>query len=194
MMSDNEMFKTTLMGGYDRDDVVEQFSALKDAHAATKTELKKALADKEVQIADLTKKIAENTKQRESLERDITEKYQKYIDHHNSISSLLVDAQIKADEIISDANKTRDNMIEVTEEEIKRKLADVQTEVDKKIAEGERRYKALQGEMDEITELVNQAQKRFMSSYKEVHKIISDRPKKEADNEDEGYEDAVAKE
>ena len=194
MMSDNEMFKTTLMGGYDRDDVVEQFSALKDAHAATKTELKKTLADKEVQIADLTKKIAENTKQRESLERDITEKYQKYIDHHNSISSLLVDAQIKADEIISDANKTRDNMIEVTEEEIKRKLADVQTEVDKKIAEGERRYKALQGEMDEITELVNQAQKRFMSSYKEVHKIISDRPKKEADNEDEGYEDAVAKE
>jgi len=192
-MNNNEIFKTTLMGGYDRDDVAEQFSTLKDAHAATKNELKKTLADKDVQIADLTKKIAENTKQREKLERDITEKYQKYIDHHNSISSLLVDAQIKADDIISDANKTRDNMIEMTEEEIKRRLADAQAEVDEKIAEGERRYKALQGEMDEITELVNQAQKRFMSSYKEVHKIISDLPKKEADNDYESDEDAIAK-
>ena len=189
MMSDNEMFKTTLMGGYDKDDVTEQFNTLKDAHASTKTEFKKTLADKDAQIADLTQKIAENTKKREKLERDITQKYQKYIDHHNSISGLLVDAQIKADEIISDAEKKRADMMGTTEIEIKHKFDSVQAEVDAKIAEGERRYKALQGEMDEIMKSINQAQKRFMSSYKEVHKIISDLPRKEADNDDESDED-----
>ena len=184
-MSDNGIFKTTLMGGYDKDDVTEQFNTLKDAHASIQIELKKTLADKDAQIADLTKQIADNTKQREELERDVTEKYQKYIDHHNSISGLLVDAQIKADEIINDAEKTRENMMEMTEVEIKRKLDTVQAEVDEKIAEGERKYEALQGETDKILESINQAQSRFMSSYKEVHKIISDFPKKEEDNYDD---------
>jgi hypothetical protein len=192
-MSDNGIFKTTLMGGYDKDDVTEQFNTLKDAHASIQTELKKNLTDKDAQIADLTKQIADNTKQREKLERDITDKYQKYIDHHNSISGLLVDAQIKADEIINDAEKTRDHMLEMTEAEIKRKLDTVQTEVDEKIAEGEHKHEALQGEIDKIMELINQAQKRFMSSYKEVHKIISDLPKKESDNDDESNEDEVVK-
>ena len=177
------------MGGYDKDDVTEQFNALKDAYASTKTELKKTLADKDAQIASLTKQVEDNTKQREELEQGITEKYQKYIDHHNSISGLLVDAQIKADEIINVAEKKRDHMLEMTEEEIKRKLDAVQTEVDEKIAEGERKYEALQGEIDKIVELISQAQRRFMSSYKEVHNIISDIPKKEADNDDESDED-----
>ena len=59
-----------------------------------------------------------------------------------------------------------------------------------KIAEGERKYTALQAEMDEIMELINQAQKRFMASYKEVHKIISDLPKKEGDSDDETTDEA----
>ena len=186
------MFKTTLVGGYDKDDVAEQFNNLRDTHAATQTELKRHLADKDNQIADLTKKVAEKTQQKEKLERDISDKYQKYIDHHDSISNLLVDAQIKADEIINDAKKTRDHMMEMTEVEIKRKFDGVQAEVDKKIAEGERKYTAMQAEMDEIMELINQAQKRFMTSYKEVHKIISDLPKKEAGSDDEGDDDDEA--
>ena len=182
-MSDSEMFKTTLMGGYDKEDVAEQFDALKDAHATSQTKLKKDLAEKEAQIVQLKTELEEKSQQKEKLEQDISGKYQKYIDHHDSISHLLVDAQIKADEITNDAKKIRDHMIEMTEVEIKRKFEDVQAEIDEKIAEGERKYKAIQGEVDEIMGLINQAQKRFMASYKEIHKIIGGLPKRTADEE-----------
>lgn len=49
----------------------------------------------------------------------------------------------------------------------------VQAEVDAKLADGKRKYIAVQDEMNEIVELINQAQIRFMASYKEVHKIVS---------------------
>ena len=187
-MSDTEMFKTTLMGGYDKEDVAEQFRNMKDDHASECSKLKKALADKDKDIAELKQKIEEKVQQKEKLERDITDKYQKYIDHHDSISHLLVDAQIKANEIISDAKTKRDHIIEMTEMEIKRKYDGAQAEIDEKIAEGERKYKVIQGEMDEIMELINQAQKRFMVSYKEIHKIIKDLPKQAQDTEDDTEE------
>ena len=176
-MSDNEMFKTTLMGGYDKEDVGEQFRNIQDAHASECSRLKKILSEKDKDIAELTQRIEENVQQKEKLEHDIKEKYQKYIDHHDSISHLLVDAQIKANEIISDAKAKRDHIMEMTEIEIKRKHDSAQVEIDEKIAEGERKYKFIQGEMDEIRDLINQAQKRFMSSHKEIHKIINDLPK-----------------
>ena len=45
-----------------------------------------------------------------------------------------------------------------------------------KNADGKKKYVAVQDEMNEIVELINQAQKRFMSSYKEVHRIVTAMP------------------
>ena len=187
-MNEYEMFKPTLMGGYDKDDVAEQFRNLKEEHIKRQSQAQKDLADRDAQIADLKNKLDEKTKQKDKLERDISNKYQKYIEHHDSISHLLVDAQIKGEEIVKEAKAKRDQMLKLTDAEIKRKFDGVQAEVDEKIADGERKYKALQGEMDEIMELINQAQKRFMVSYKEIHKIIGGLPKKtqDTDAEDDG--------
>ena len=52
----------------------------------------------------------------------------------------------------------------------------VQEEVNEKLADGKKKYVAVQDEMNEIVELINQAQKRFMSSYKEVHRIVTAMP------------------
>ena len=46
----------------------------------------------------------------------------------------------------------------------------------KQIAEGKKKYLAVQDEMNGIVELINRAQRRFMSSYKEVHNIIQHIP------------------
>lgn len=190
-MSEYEMFKTTLMGGYDKDDVAEQFRNIKEDMASKQSQFQKELANKDAQIVAIKNKLEEKTRQKDKLESDIANKYQKYIDHYDSISHLLVDAQIKGEEIVKEAKAKRDHMLELTDAEIKRKFDGVQAEVDKKILEGERKYKALQGEMDEIMELINQAQKRFMISYKEIHNIISDLPKKTGnnDNDDDGEGD-----
>ena len=64
-------------------------------------------------------------------------------------------------------------------------LAAVQAEVDAKLADGKRKYIAVQDEMNEIVELINQAQIRFMASYKEVHKIVSAMPETMRELEDE---------
>ena len=42
---------------------------------------------------------------------------------------------------------------------------------------------AVQNELNEIVELINQAQKRFMASYKEVHNIINAMPESLSDME-----------
>ena len=55
-------------------------------------------------------------------------------------------------------------------------MESVQAEIDDKLLEGKKKYLAVQEEMNGIVELINQAQKRFMSSYREVHHIISSMP------------------
>ena len=104
-----ERFKTTLMGGFDKDDVLNQVREMKDAAYAEKSklikekkeqakqiqELKKQLAKKDSEkaaalqkqkaahkeeIAHLEERIQEKQKQKEKLEREISEKYQKYIE------------------------------------------------------------------------------------------------------------------
>jgi len=193
-MSEHEMFKTTLMGGYDKDDVAEQVRNMKDAHISNQAKLQKELISKDSEIAELKARLEEKERQKEKLENDISQKYQKYIDHHDSISNLLVDAQIKANEIISDAKAKKEQMLELTDKEIKRKFESVQAEVNEKIAEGKRKYIALQSEMDSIMELINQAQKRFVVSYKEIHKIISSMPERVESIDEDNSEDSVNEE
>ena len=74
-------------------------------------------------------------------------------------------------------------MREEAEEEARRTIDSIQQEVDDKLAEGKKRYVAVQNELNEIVELINQAQKRFMASYKEVHNIINAMPESLSDME-----------
>lgn len=214
----DEMFKTTIMGGFDKDDVLTRVQKLKDEAYAEKTKLIKAGKEKDKRIEELNrqlnlkdiqreKMLAEQQReheqemeelrqriqlkdaQKEKLEREITEKYQKYIDRYDLIGSLILDAQEKAEKIVADAVEKRDMLMEEARLEAQKCLDAVQSEVDDKLAEGKRKYIAVQEEMNEIVELINQAQRRFMSSYREVHKIISTMPESMRELEDEVDED-----
>jgi len=190
MMSEHEIFRTTLMGGYDKEDVIEQFRNQKDAAAMEKSrllkelevkdaqlqELKDQLVQKDVQLEEKDVQLGEKDAQRAKLEKDVSDKYQKYVDHFESISRLLVESQIKADETISEAEQEKDRILAEADAEATRRVDAVQQEIDEKLADGKRRYVGVQEEMNEIVELINQAQKRFMASYKEVHRIVSAMP------------------
>ena len=204
-----EMFKTTLMGGFDKDDVLAKVKNIKDEAYAEKSKLIKAGKEKDKKIKALQDQINQNNirkaqemdelraehrqelkkmeklleaknAQKEKLEWEIAEKYQKYIDRYDLIGSLILEAQEKAELIIQDAEQKRDMLMEA-----QKCLDAVQSEVDEKLAEGKRKYIAVQEEMNEIVQLINEAQKRFMSSYKEVHKIISTMPESMKELEDE---------
>lgn len=187
-MSEHEVFRTTLMGGYDKDDVMERLRNIKEASMQEKNRLLKEITAKDKKIADLTQRLDDKDAQMTKLEKDINEKYKKYVDHYESITRLLVESQIKADTMISDAKKKSDQIIRVTDEEVKRKIDSVQGEIDARLAEGKRKYMAVQDELNEIVELINDAQKRFMTSYKEVHQIVSTIPDSLKGFEDEAMD------
>lgn len=88
-----EMFKTTLMGGFDKDDVLRQVQKMKDEAYAEKSKLLLVLKGKDKKIAELTNRMALKEAEIERLERDIREKYQSYIDNYEMISQLVFDAK-----------------------------------------------------------------------------------------------------
>lgn len=186
-MGDYEMFKTTLMGGFDKDDVMQKMEELKDSAFREKKRLEKELREKNEKIAELTKRLELKEAQKEKLEQDVSEKYQKYVDNYEKIGSIIFNAQIQADAMIKEAGKKRDEILREAENEAEKMRAEaeheaaariekVQEEVNEKLADGKKKYIAVQDEMNDIVELINQAQKRFMSSYKEVHRIITTMP------------------
>ena len=216
----DEMFKTTLMGGFDKDDVLTKVQAMRDEAYAEKSKLIKEKKEKDKKIDELNKRLnlkdvqrdqqimelrEEHAKemeevlarlrmkeeQKDKLEQQIQVKYQKYIDRYDLIGSLILDAQEKAEKIVKEAEETRDKMLEEARIEAQKCLDAVQTEVDDKLAEGKRKYIAVQEEMNEIVELINQAQRRFMSSYREVHQIISTMPESLRELEDEANEEVM---
>ena len=181
-----EMFKTTLMGGFDKDEVMERIQKMKDEAAEQQLKWKKQIEEKEDRITELQKRLELREAHQARLESEIQEKYQKYIDNYESIGRLVFEAQVKADAMIKEAQEKCDAMIAEAEEEARQRVESVQSEIDDKLLEGKKKYVAVQEEMNEIVQLINQAQRRFMASYKEVHQIISTMPSSLNDIEEEG--------
>ena len=105
-----------------------------------------------------------------------------------TILTVAKGAAVKALEIADDAENLESffaDVIAEAEAEARRRVESVQSEIDDKLVEGKKKYLAVQEEMNGIVELINQAQRRFMSSYKEVHQIISSMPTSLNDIEDE---------
>lgn len=183
-MGEHEMFKTTLMGGYDKEEVQELIQKMKDEMAEVQVNYRKQLAERDERIAELQKRIELKDAYQARMEEDIKEKYQKYIDNYESIGKLVFEAQLRSDSMQKDAEEKCNKMIAEAEAEAKRRVESVQSEIDDKLLEGKKKYLAVQEEMNGIVELINQAQKRFMSSYKEVHQIINSMPTSLNDIED----------
>ena len=196
-MSDYDMFRTTLMGGFDKDDVIRQFQELKENQYKEKTRLEKELKDRDEKLAELSKRLKLKEVQRERLEKEIAEKYQKYIDNYDSISGLVFDAKVQANQMLEEAIKKRDEIlkeadqeanqrldeaensaryqIEEAEREANRRVKEAQKEADGIMAEGRIKYDALQQQINEVADLFGQAQKRFLAAHKEVRQILSGR-------------------
>ncbi len=183
-MGEHEMFKTSLMGGYDKEEVQELIQKMKDEMAEVQVNYRKQLAERDERIAELQKRIELKDAYQARMEEDIKEKYQKYIDNYESIGKLVFEAQLKSDSMQKEAEEKCNKMIAEAEAEAKRRVESVQSEIDDKLLEGKKKYLAVQEEMNGIVELINQAQKRFMSSYKEVHQIINSMPTSLNDIED----------
>ncbi len=201
-MADNEeLFKTTAFGGYDKDDVQQELQKLKDVAYEDRKKLLKQLADatkalgeKDAEIADKDRKIAElqsslNAKDREilDLEKNIKEKYQSYVDNYETIGSLIYEAKIRAKQvereteaeknrILADAQADAQRIRDDAQNDAQKTLDEVQRQIDEKNKTGKQTYDAVQEELGHVVEIFNQVQKQFMNSYRDIQRIINDAP------------------
>ena len=130
-MSENnheELFKTTLMGGFDKDDVMTKVQNLKDQAYAAQKKLEAKIEEKEQEIEKLNRKIREREDKIEELEKNIHEKYQSYIDNYDSISGLVFEAQVKAKKLTQETEESCRKLKEETEEACRRKTEETDEE------------------------------------------------------------------
>ena len=90
---------------------------------------------------------------------------------------------------MDEAVKEKELILDKAREAAHECLEAVQTRVDEKLAEGKKKYMAVQEELNDIVELLNQVQRRFMQSYKAVHTIINSTPESLQDLSEESEEE-----
>lgn len=192
MTGNGDLFKTTLMGGYDKEEVAEVITQMKDTAYAEKTRFLGIIKEKDDQIERLTDKLRQSEQNIEAIKRDIKEKYQPYIDNYDSIGRLVFDAQVRADGIVKDAEETSTRMLEKAQTAARECLESVQKEVDDRLSEGKKKYIAVQEELGATVELMNQVQRRFMEACKAVNNIVSSVPESMQELESEMEEDSYS--
>lgn len=180
-----DLFRKTLMGGYDKEDVAEGITKMKDEAYAEKTRLMNTIKEKDKQIEELTKKLEQREEKINALEQDIEEKYQTYVENYESIGRLVFEAQLRADRIIEEANEQKEQILEQAQEAAQKCIESVQKEVDEKLLEGRKKYAAVQEELNGTVDLMNQVQRRFMESCKSIHNLVSTMPESLQDLEDD---------
>ena len=183
---DDQMFRT-VMRGFDKEEV---FAYIKQIEADANQKVAQARADvteKEKQIAELKQRIQSKDAKYERLENEVEVKYRTYIDNYEKIGSLVYESQVKGDKIIADAQKEAARLTAESRSQYDRTMADadlaaktrldaVQGEIDARLTEGKKQYAKVQEDMNEIVDLINEVQKRFMRAYKEIHEVMQRMP------------------
>lgn len=172
-MADHELFKTTLMGGYDKDDVEKHIQKMKDEAYVNKNRLLQVLKQRDQTIQELTNKLDEKEAQLRQRDRDIKEKYQTYIDNYEQIGRLVYESRVRADRMIIDARDESRRIIQEARNLARRRLEQVQTQIDDKLDEGRVKHQAIQKELESLLELLKEVRNRCLLSYDNVENLVT---------------------
>ena len=105
------------------------------------------------------------------------------------IGQLVLDSKIRAKQVIEAAYAERDKIIADANAQAENIIREKKLALDIQIEEETRKYEAIQEEVDELIELVNKVQRKFLSSFKAIHELEGTIPAKAAAS-DEEYDDA----
>lgn len=169
-----EIFKTTLMGGYDKADVNNRFKTLKDECEAEKAKLKQEIEQLKKELEEKDKTISEKNEEIDRLKGDIQEKYQGYVDNYDTIGRIVYETRLNADKTLKDAKDQSEQIVAEANKKAQVSIDKAQLEVEKKLADGKRRYSVLQEEVNELIQAVNKMQHKFMQSFKAIHSISNE--------------------
>lgn len=174
-MDDYGMFKQALRG-FDKDEVLAYIRQKEDEHGKQILSMERDIRKRDKVISELKSRIVLKDEQVERMEQEIKTKYQKYIDNYNQIGELVYESKVKGNMIVDEAREEADRILADADSEARKRVGSVQGEIDAKLKDGKEKYLKVQDEMNEIVDLFNQMQRKFMQSYKEVHEIIQNMP------------------
>ncbi|MDO4616361.1 MAG: hypothetical protein Q4B03_02755 [Lachnospiraceae bacterium] len=171
-MADKELFKTTLMGGYGKDEVEKHIRDMKDEAYVNQNRILQQVKQRDQIIKELNRKLEEKESQLKERDRDIKEKYQSYIDNYDKIGRLVYESRVRADRMILDAREEARTIINEARSLARRRLDQVQAQIDDKLDEGRMKHQAIQKELDELLELLKEVRKRCLDSYENVEFLV----------------------
>ncbi len=196
-MEDYMSFKQAIRG-FDKDEVLEYIRRQEEEFNTRIAAMEKDIRKRDKIISELKNRIVLKDEQVDRMEQDIRDKYEKYIANYRQIGDLVYESKVKGQQIVENAHVEADRIIAGADAEAKRRVASVQGQIDQKLTDGKQKYLAVQDEMNEIVDLFNQMQKKFMQSYKEVHEIIQSMPASlsdirtdTGDGEDDDFDDDI---
>lgn len=185
-MYDAKTFKTSFRG-FDKSEVLafleKQEKQLREEKERTDREIR--LRDKA--IAELKLRLTRKEEELVHTQQDIEKKYKPYIANYEQIGELvyqsrlqsdkaLIEAREQADRIIAEGRDKAERTVQEAEERAKKRAEIAEEVVADKVAEGKKKYLRIQNEMNTIIDIVNEAQRRFIQSYKDIHQTIQNVP------------------
>lgn len=190
---DEELFKTTLMGGFDKDDVLAKFRDTKEEAEAAQMKLQEQIRERDRTISELRQLLKTKEEENEQLRKDIKEKYQSYIDNYDSIGKLVFEAKVRAENmdaetrkkcdellrktkeecerLVQEARSKEEEVVAVYEEKIERQAAEAQKYMQEQMAKGRENYRIVRKEIEEMVRAMDGLQKGFLESYKKVRAV-----------------------
>ena len=177
-----ELFKVVKKGGYDREDVEQQFSALKQAAAMEKQQLEEQIAERDAQIASLNETVAAQRDELDTLRRNISEKYQSYIDNYDTIGQVILDSRVQAKKIVEEAYAEKDRILlnanqeveKAAEEARQQALADSvheKEEIEKATEEKKRAYESVCARLNALLADLDATQLRLDDTIRSMHEV-----------------------
>ena len=200
MAENDDLFKTTAFGGYDKEEVQIEIQKIKENARAERSQIlldleecrrslesaRKELSNKDTQIAELRETLANKDRELLEQERMIKDKYQSYVDNYDTIGSLVYEAKLRAKQINRETDDEREKILEQANADAERiraeaesaareQLKAIQEEIDQRNMNGKVQYEAVQEELNSVLETFRQVQKQVMNSYRTIQTIASGR-------------------
>ena len=191
--------------GYNKEEVNMYITELEAEYKQKLSRLEARNRESEKQVDELTRRVEKKERQKEELEHEIETKYKTYIDHYDKIAGLVYESQLKADQILADANqraeeilkdahakeaqiladaqkvmddaKTQERLIlSDADNEAKRRVSAVQGTVDAGLADGRTRFADIRVQIKGMIDLLEDARSRFEKGCADARSVFETMP------------------